>query len=225
MSASPTAVVGVQLGERSYSIRVGSGLLGAPASYQRAAAWQQRGHRQQRDRRRAVCRSASRRARGALSEGRRRHRCATARRSRPGRPCRRSSTACVAAHADRSSDGVRARRRRGRRSRRLRRGVLHARRRLCPGADDAARAGRFVGRRQDRRQPSGRQEPDRRVPPAARGGRRRRRPRVRCRSASWSPGWPRSSSTARSPTTRSSPGSKRACRRCWPATSRRSCRR
>ena len=33
MNTSPTAVVGVQLGERSYSIRVGSGLLGAPASY------------------------------------------------------------------------------------------------------------------------------------------------------------------------------------------------
>ncbi|MGZ8259037.1 MAG: 3-dehydroquinate synthase [Caldimonas sp.] len=35
MSAAPapTAVVGVQLGDRSYPIRIGSGLLGAPASY------------------------------------------------------------------------------------------------------------------------------------------------------------------------------------------------
>ena len=41
-----------------------------------------------------------------------------------------------------------------------------------------------------------------------RGGRRRRRRSTRCRSASWSPGWPRSSSTARSPTTRSSAGSR-----------------
>ena len=39
------------------------------------------------------------------------------------------------------------------------------------GADDAAGAGRQLGRRQGRRQPPARQEPDRRVPPA---GRRRR---------------------------------------------------
>jgi 3-dehydroquinate synthase len=34
MTASPASVVRVQLGERSYSICVGSGLLGSPASYQ-----------------------------------------------------------------------------------------------------------------------------------------------------------------------------------------------
>ena len=42
------------------------------------------------------------------------------------------------------------------------------------GADDAARAGRLLRRRQDRRQPSGRQEPDRRLPPADRRDRRHR---------------------------------------------------
>ena len=63
--------------------------------------------------------------------------------------------------------GLRARRRRRRRPGRLRGRQLHARRRLRAGADDAARAGRLVGRRQDRHQPSRRQEHDRRVPPAA----------------------------------------------------------
>ena len=66
----------------------------------------------------------------------------------------------------------RARRRRGRRPRRLRRRDLSARRAVHPGADHAARAGGLVGRRQDRDQPSARQEHDRRVLPAARGARR-----------------------------------------------------
>ncbi len=63
-----------------------------------------------------------------------------------------------------------------RRHRRLRGGDLHARHPLRPGADHAAGAGRLVGRRQDRRQPSAGQEPDRRLPPAQRGGLRYRRP-------------------------------------------------
>ena len=53
------------------------------------------------------------------------------------------------------------------------------------------------------------QEPDRRLPPAARWSSPTSTRSTRCRSASWSPGWPRSSSTARSPTTRSSAGSRR----------------
>ena len=65
-------------------------------------------------------------------------------------------------------DAGRARRRRRRRHRGLRRRDLPARHAVRAGADHAARAGRFVGRRQDRRQPSARQEHDRRVPSAAR---------------------------------------------------------
>ena len=49
-----------------------------------------------------------------------------------------------------------------------------ARRRLRAGADDAAGAGRFLGRRQDRDQLPPRQEPGRRVPPADPGARRHR---------------------------------------------------
>ena len=75
-------------------------------------------------------------------------------------------------------------RRRRRRSRRLRRGVAPARRPLRPGADDAARDGRLVGRRQDGVRPSRRQEPHRRLPPAERRRRRPRAPRRRSRRAS-----------------------------------------
>ena len=57
---------------------------------------------------------------------------------------------------------------------RLCRGGRAARRRLRAGADHAAGAGRFLGRRQDRDQLPPRQEPDRRVPPADPGGRRHR---------------------------------------------------
>ena len=82
----------------------------------------------------------------------------------------------------------RAGRRRRRRPRRLRRGDLPARHAVRAGADDAARAGRLVRRRQDRHQPSARQEHDRRVLPAARRADRHRLPRARCPSASSSAG-------------------------------------
>ena len=58
-------------------------------------------------------------------------------------------------------------RRRRRRHRRFRGGHLPARDAVRAGADHAARAGGFVGRRQDRRQPPARQEHDRSVPSAA----------------------------------------------------------
>ena len=60
----------------------------------------------------------------------------------------------------------RRRRRRHRRHRRLRRGHLPARHHARARADDAAGAGRQLDRRQGRRQPRARQEPDRRLPSA-----------------------------------------------------------
>ena len=65
------------------------------------------------------------------------------------------------------------------------------RRRLRAGADDAAGAGRFLGRRQDRDQFPPRQEPDRRVLPADPGGGRHGACSTRCRSASSAPAMPR----------------------------------
>ena len=56
------------------------------------------------------------------------------------------------------------------------------------GADDAARDGRLQRRRQDRREPAARQEPGRRVPPAAPGLDRRGDARARCRGASCAAG-------------------------------------
>ncbi len=78
--------------------------------------------------------------------------------------------------------------RRHRRHGRFCRGQLPARRALHPGADHAAVAGGFLGRRQDRGQSSARQEHDRRVLPAARGDHRYRHaqhpagPRTRVRA-------------------------------------------
>ena len=77
------------------------------------------------------------------------------------------------AHRARRSRG-RARRRRDRRSRRLCRGERAARPRFRAGADDAAGAGRLLGRRQDRHQFAPGQESDRRLPSADSGGRRHR---------------------------------------------------
>ncbi len=79
---------------------------------------------------------------------------------------------CSAYRARRS--GGRARRRRDRRSRRLRRGKRAARPRFRAGADHAAGASRFIGRRQDRHQFPPRQKSGRRLPSADFGGRRHR---------------------------------------------------
>ena len=66
-------------------------------------------------------------------------------------------------------------RRRDRRHRRLCRGDLPARRAALPDSDHPARAGRFLGRRQDRRGPARGQEPGRRVLSAPPGAHRPRR--------------------------------------------------
>ena len=65
------------------------------------------------------------------------------------------------------------------------------RRRLRAGADHAAGAGRFLGRRQDRDQLPPRQEPDRRVLSADPGDRRHRAARHAAASASSAPAMPR----------------------------------
>ena len=127
----------------------------------------------------------------------------------------------------------RARRRRGRRPRRLLRGGLPARRRRRAGPDLAGRPGRLRLRRQDRRRPPRGQELRRRLPPARRRARRpggaadpaRRRARGRCgrgdqdgadrgraavaadphRRACWPRRTAISWSSARAPSSRSSP--------------------
>ena len=93
--------------------------------------------------------------------------------------------------AERVDDADRAGRRRRRRPRGLRRGDLPARHAVRAGADDAARAGRLVGRRQDRHQSSARQEHDRRVLPAARRADRHAIAWRRCPSASSPPASPK----------------------------------
>ena len=85
-------------------------------------------------------------------------------------------------------DAHHVRRRRDRRHGRLRGGDLSARHRARARADDAAGAGGQRDRRQGRRQPSARQEPDRRVLSAARRRRSIRRCSARCRAASSAPG-------------------------------------
>ena len=117
------------------------------------------------------------------------------------RLARRSSTTAWSTRGlERDCAVDRARRRRHRRPHRLRRRDLPARRAVRAGADHAARAGRFERRRQDRGEPSRRQEPHRRLPSAAPRAGRRRHARRRCRAASAAPAWPRSSSTAPSST-------------------------
>ena len=84
------------------------------------------------------------------------------------------ATACSRAGIERRDIDHRLGRRRDRRSRRLCRSDPAARRRLHPDPDDAPGAGRFLGRRQDRHQFAARQESHRRVPSAACRPRRHR---------------------------------------------------
>ena len=143
----------VALGERTYPIHIGAGLLAraelyaphlrggsaaivtnavvAPLYLAHGASRRCSGGA--RRRRRSSCPTASRHKGWQTLEQRLRRAARRALRAR--RPARRAG------------------RRRGRRPRRLRRGGLPARRAVRPGADDAARAGRFLGRRQDRDQP------------------------------------------------------------------------
>ncbi len=143
----------------------------------RGAAAEARGDRHRRDGRRActcrrcwpassetgIDRQHDRRAAGrGVQERRLLH--------RPGRPAARGRRR--AAHRRH-----RARRRRGRRPRRLRRRDHAARPALHPGADHAAGPGGQQRRRQDRHQHAARQEPARRLPPAAHGAGRHRHAR------------------------------------------------
>ena len=115
--------------------------------------------------------------------------------------------------ARRSGGG--ARRRRDRRSRRLRGQHRAARHPLRADPDDAAGAGRFLGRRQDRHQHAAGQEPGRRVSSAEPGAGRHRRCSRRCRPAQFRAGYVEMPpSTACSATPPSSPGWSRTGRRC-----------
>ena len=183
---------------RSYDIVIGRGLLAVARRAHRGAAAAAPVGIVTDDN---VARPSPRRRRGvagARPASRRRQR----RSSPPGesskslrRASSRSARADRRAHRARRSRGG-ARRRRHRRSRRLRRRGGAARPRLRAGADHAAGAGRFLGRRQDRDQFRPRQEPDRRLPPAEPGARRHRRCSTRCRRANSAPAMPRSPNTA-----------------------------
>ena len=109
----------------------------------------------------------------------------------------------------------------------FRRGDLFARHCLRAGADDPARAGGQLRRRQSRRQSEGREKPGRRVLPAAIGRcatSTRSRP---CLTANSAPASPRSSNTASFTTPNCSRRSNATCRSCSSANrkcSRRSSR-
>ena len=160
--------VEVKLGKRAYPILVGPGLL---ASREAARAARGRGETPGRDRRRggpAVAAAARGRPRGPRLRGLRAAGRRAAEDARQRRDPHRRAGRCP--HQPRWCR-ARARRRRDRRHLGLCGRVLPARHRDRAAADDAARPGGFVGRRQDRREPPGRQEPDRRLPPAGRGDR------------------------------------------------------
>ena len=219
LRAGEPITVTVALGERAYDIVIGRGLLatlGARIARLRPGAQGRDRHR--RDRGAAII------SRRRKQRCRRRHRASRRSIVPPGEGSKsfahassRSATSCIAAqHRARRSRG-RARRRRGRRSRRLCRRAGAARHRLRAGADDAAGAGRFLGRRQDRHQ-------------LARRARTWSAPSIsrswcsptprcstRCRRASSAPAMPRSRNTACSATPASSPGWKRTGATCSPA--------
>ena len=167
--------VNVALGDRAYDIVIGRGLLATLGErIASAPAGLQGRDRHRRDRGAPSSRG------GRSGACRRRHRLPRRRWCRPARAARASAcfervcdaTARRPDRAQRCGGG--ARRRRGRRSRRFRRRRPAPRHRFRAGADDAAGAGRFLGRRQDRDQRPPRQEPRRRVPSADPGGRRHR---------------------------------------------------
>ena len=174
-SKAMTTSVPVSLGERSYHIHIGErliesagALLAPPRGHIGRAAGS--GHHR-RDGLEALLlgvrgephgggsvsrphRAAARRTDQELHASR------TGRRFAPERQCRaRLADRGAGRRRDRRSDGFR--RRRG-----------EARHRFRAGADDAARPGRFLGRRQDRDQHGARQEPGRAVSSAPRRDRR-----------------------------------------------------
>ena len=143
----------VALGERSYPIHDRPRAARAtPARCSPHGAGAARDRRHQRDRRRALARRRC--ARRSRPRGRRDATscsCPTARRTRTWRRCSDRLTRLLELQRRARDRARRARRRRRRRPRGLRGRDLPARHAVRAGADDAARAGRLVGRRQDRR--------------------------------------------------------------------------
>ena len=165
---------------RRYAITLGDGILDRlPRLLDEAGA--PRGASSSRARSSGACTDAA----CAAPYDRSRSSCPTASASSSCRRCRASTKRSSRERRPRL-DAHHVRRRRHRRHGGLRRGNLPARHRARPRADDAAGAGGQRDRRQGRRQSRARQEPDRRVPPAA----RRRHRSVGARHAA-PPGVPR----------------------------------
>ena len=159
-------IIPVDLGSRSYSIVVEPGALAGVGARLREL------HRCRHPQAARRCRHHGPRGRRSVGHG------ARGARRRGGQDAGRGRALLgSAARRGRRShvDPVGARRRRGGRSRGLRGGDVHAGREFRPAADDRARSGRRLHRRQDRDRPSQGQEPHRRVLPAASGRRRSRR--------------------------------------------------
>ena len=191
LRASDPIVVNVALGERSYDIVIGRGLLASLG--QRIAALRP-GAKAAIVTDETVARHHLAAAEAALAAA---GIAATSVIVPPGESSKsfpvleRVCEALIAARIERGDLVRGARRRRHRRSRRLCGRGPAPRPRLRAGADHAAGAGRFLGRRQDRDQFQPRQEPGRRIPSADPGARRHgaarhpaaaRIPRRLCRS-------------------------------------------
>ena len=217
--ASEQITVPVALGARAYDIVIGRGLLASARRADRGAAAGLRKLAIVTDDTRGRAPSRRRRGRAGKSAGIA-SRAIVVPAGEGSKSFATFETVCEAidrrAHRARRSGG-RARRRRDRRSCRLCRGERAARARFRAGADHAAGAGRFLGRRQDRHQFPPRQESRRRLPSADPGGRRHRAARHACRRASSAPAMPRSPNTACSATPSFSPGSRPTGGTCSPA--------
>ena len=183
----------VALGARSYDIVVGSGLLEEAGALMRPVLRQSRGRRRhRRDRGGAASRRASRPGSRRPASRIRRSFCRRASRPRISRHFQKLAEDILGARHRAPHHARRVGRRRRRRSHRLCRRDPAARHRLCADPDDAAGAGRQLGRRQDRDRHDPRQEPGRRLPSAGAGaGRYRRRSRP-CRGANCWRAMPRS---------------------------------
>ena len=214
---SEPIVVQVALGTRAYDIVIGRGLLASLGARIKAL----RAGRQDRDRHRRDRGQAPSRSDRGRAQIRRHRELGDRGAARRGLQELRDVRDRVrgdhrGAHRARRSRR-RARRRRDRRSCRLCGGQRAARARFRAGADDAAGAGRFLGRRQDRHQFPPWQESGRRLPSADPGDRRHRAARHACRSANSAPAMPRSPNSGCSATPRSSPGWRPTGRTCFPA--------
>ncbi len=176
MQDASLLIVHVPLGDRAYDILVGRGLLATPA---RASPRLAPGPLRSSPTSMSARSMPNPSAKSLQQQGLRTSVITVA----PGEASKsyaslaRVCDAVLEARIERGRSGGRARRRRRGRSRGLRRRGRPARRALRAGSDDAARAGRFLRRRQDRDQLPARQEPRRRLPPAEPRARRYRRAR------------------------------------------------